>query len=98
MITPLLSLLLAVKLVSHSGQVSPPGYATIQVSDCKEQSATMFGDPKGLIPVSNNISADRFGNYSFFTESPFIILRIYYDSEQPPIVIRTCPEPEKTHK
>jgi len=101
----LLPLLLAVKLICHSGQIKThidtevftEGGQLITVQDCQGKYVSLFGDKYGVVPLRYEYQADNFGKYQFWTETPYTIIRVFVEGQEVS-TIRTCQKAARMHK
>ncbi len=92
---PTLLLALALKSVAHQGTVlesNDGSPAIITVRTCGGKLADIYQDPKFLIPQTNPLYVDKFGEYSYYSVGPYEEVDITVPGQPVPIKISTCPE------
>lgn len=94
MITPLLGLLLAAKIVvtAHSGSILAPipYQAMVEVRSCDGVLAPIYMDPKLVMAKQNPFLVNRLGDYEYFSVNQYEQVYITLGPDTPPMIIKTC--------
>lgn len=96
MILAPLALALAFKSVAHSGSVidSTRDSVMVEVRRCEDNTfVPIYRDPKLMFQLPNPMVADHFGHYEFFTETPYVRIRLVRDLGE--TSVDTCPAKER---
>ena len=86
--------LLAVKSVAHSGSTVhlEDFRAMVYVKSCSGEFVPIYFDEQLTMPLANPLVADKSGNFSYFTTSPYG--KVIIDWGGKPVVMSNCPVPK----